>query len=41
VAVGRICHTTSPRKKKFKITLSAGKIMATIFWDDKDVKFLP
>jgi hypothetical protein len=26
-------HPTSPRRKKFKVTPSAGKVMATIFWD--------
>jgi histone-lysine N-methyltransferase SETMAR len=26
-------HTTSPRKKKFKVVASAGKVMATVFWD--------
>ena len=29
-------HPTSPRTKKFKAQNSAGKIMATVFWD-----FLP
>ena len=26
-------HTQSPRKKKFKTTPSAGKLMFTVFWD--------
>ena len=26
-------HTTSPKPKKFKLQKSAGKIMATVFWD--------
>jgi [histone H3]-lysine36 N-dimethyltransferase SETMAR len=26
-------HTTSPRTKKFKVVASAGKVMATVFWD--------
>jgi hypothetical protein len=26
-------HPTSPRKKKFKATPSAGEVMVTIFWD--------
>lgn len=26
-------HSTSPKPKKFKATLSAGKVMATVFWD--------
>jgi hypothetical protein len=31
-------HTHSPNKpKKFKQTLSARKLMATIFWDTKGV----
>jgi len=37
-------HTTSPKPKKFKTTLSAGKVMATVFWDRKGVllvDFLP
>jgi Transposase. len=28
-------HTTSPRKKKFKTVRSAGKVMASVFWDDE------
>ena len=34
----------SPRPKKFKTQLSAGKVMATVFWDTKGVlmlEFLP
>ena len=34
----------SPRKKKFKTQLSAGKVMATVFWDAKGIimlDFLP
>ena len=37
-------HTASPRKKKFKQTISTCKIMCTVFWDRKGVlliKFLP
>ena len=30
----------SPRPKKFKTQLSAGKVMATIFWDAKCVIML-
>ena len=30
-------HPTSPRVKKFKSQCSAGKIMATVFWDIKGV----
>lgn len=30
-------HPTSPKPKKFKQTLSAGKVMATVFWDRKGV----
>jgi hypothetical protein len=26
-------HPTSPRRKKFKVTPSTGKVMTTIFWD--------
>jgi len=29
-------HDSSPTRKKFKITASAGKVMAT-FWDSKGV----
>ena len=34
----------SPRTKKFKTQLSAGKVMATVFWDTTDdimLDFLP
>lgn len=37
-------HSTSPRPKKFKSQKSAGKIMATVFWDAQGlilVDFLP
>jgi [histone H3]-lysine36 N-dimethyltransferase SETMAR len=37
-------HPSSPRAKKFKQILSAGKIMASIFWDRKGVllcEFMP
>ncbi|KAJ4435712.1 hypothetical protein ANN_18328 [Periplaneta americana] len=37
-------HTASPRKKKFKQTMSTHKIMCTVFWDRKGVlliEFLP
>ncbi|GFV70845.1 putative transposase [Trichonephila clavipes] len=37
-------NTSSPRAKKFKQILSAGKIMASIFWDRKGVllsEFMP
>lgn len=37
-------HPSSPRAKKFKQILSAGKIMATVFWDRKGVllcEFMP
>ena len=30
-------HTTSLRKKKFKTVRSAGKVMATVFWDAEGV----
>jgi hypothetical protein len=30
-------HPTSPRKKKFMVTPSAGKVMATVFWDAEGV----
>lgn len=30
-------HTSSPRKKKFKTVRSAGKVMATVFWDTEGV----
>ncbi|GFV70366.1 putative transposase [Trichonephila clavipes] len=33
-------HPSSPRAKKFKQILSAGKIMASIFWDRKGVLFV-
>ncbi|KAL4084383.1 hypothetical protein QTP88_028206 [Uroleucon formosanum] len=37
-------HTTSPSTKKFKTTISAKKIMASVFWDHKGIiliKYLP
>ena len=37
-------HPTSSRAKKFKAQNSAGKIMATVFWDSQGVilvNFLP
>ncbi|KAL4126639.1 hypothetical protein QTP88_010851 [Uroleucon formosanum] len=37
-------HTTSPSTKKFKTTISAKKIMAPVFWDNKDIiliEYLP
>lgn len=37
-------HSFSPQKKKFKVTQSARKIMATVFWDRKGVlliEFMP
>lgn len=30
-------HSDSPRKKKFKSQASAGKVMATVFWDQEGV----
>jgi len=30
-------HTSSPRLKKFKTMLSAGKILLTVFWDSQRV----
>jgi hypothetical protein len=30
-------HPQSPRKKKFKTTPSAGKVMVTVFWDTDGV----
>lgn len=37
-------HTSSPKPRKFKQTLSAGKIMASVFWDRKGIllcEFMP
>jgi len=37
-------HATSPTPRKFKQTLSAGKVMATVFWDRKGLllcEFMP
>jgi hypothetical protein len=28
-------HTTSPTPKMFRVEKSAGKVMATVFWDEK------
>jgi hypothetical protein len=33
-------QTTTPRKNKFMSMLSAGKIMVTDFWDNKDVSLV-
>jgi len=30
-------HVGSPPAKKFKVTASAGKVMATVFWDNQGV----
>lgn len=30
-------HSGSPAPKKFKVTQSAGKVMATVFWDQKGI----
>jgi len=30
-------HTSSPKPKKFRTQLSAGKIMLTLFWDERGV----
>jgi len=30
-------HSSSPKPRKFKTTQSAGKVMATVFWDRKGV----
>lgn len=30
-------HVDSPAPKKFKVTMSAGKVMATVFWDNQGV----
>jgi len=30
-------HVGSPPPKKFKVTMSAGKVMATVFWDNQGV----
>ena len=34
------CHPESPKPKKTKTTFSAGKVMATIFWDPKGVLYV-
>ena len=33
-------HPGSPKPKKAKTTFSAGKVMATIFWDSKGVLYM-
>src|SRR5215468_5493586 len=33
-------HKTSPTPKKFKVEKSAGKVMATVFWDEKGLLLL-
>jgi len=33
-------HPQSPRKKKFKTTSSAGKVMITVFWDNDGVNLV-
>jgi len=33
-------HTGSPKRKKFKQTISTRKIMCTIFWDRQGVLFV-
>ena len=33
-------HPTSPRSKKFKSQLSAGKVIMTVFWDSVDIILL-
>ena len=33
-------HTTSPTRKKFKSSPSVGKVMASVFWDEKGVILL-
>jgi hypothetical protein len=37
-------HTTPPRAKQFKVCQSHGKVMASAFWDAKEVfyvEFMP
>ena len=34
------CHPGSPKAKKVKTMFSAGKVMATIFWDSKGVLYM-
>jgi len=31
------CHTSSPKPKKFHTQPSAGNVMLTLFWDERDV----
>jgi histone-lysine N-methyltransferase SETMAR len=33
-------HKTSPTPKKFRVEKSAGKVMATVFWDEKGLLLL-
>jgi hypothetical protein len=33
-------HKTSPTPKNFRVEKSAGKVMATVFWDEKGLWFL-
>jgi len=33
-------HKTSPTPKKFRVEKSAGKVMATFFWDEKGLLLL-
>jgi len=33
-------HKTSPTPKKFRVEKSAGKVMATVFWDAKGLLLL-
>ena len=33
-------HKTSPTPKKFRVKKSAGKVMATVFWDEKGLLLL-
>jgi len=30
-------HSDSPRPKKFRLQKSAGKVLASIFWDEDDI----
>ena len=34
------CYPESPKPKRAKTTFSAGKVMATIFWDSKGVLYV-
>jgi len=33
-------HKTSPTPKMFRVEKSAGKVMATVFWDEKGLLLL-